>query len=361
MPKKRIKIIHIIGRLDYGGAERLLLDICRKLDKSVFDVSVLALQGTGRLEQKFVEAGISVETLNKKQRFNLSFINKVKVFLEAEKPDIVHTHLFVADFYGGQAALRAKVPVIISTKHDVLSLGFWRDIWSKYLHKKFTKIVAISNATRDYLMKKEKLDFEQIEVIYNGIDVQKYYQEGKLFFDEIVNLGSVGRLSKEKGHKHLIRACRFLKTKDWHLTLVGDGPLRKELEKSAKMLDLQDKIEFVGEVADVRPYLEKMDIFVLPSVSEGLSLAIIEAAMAGKFIIATNVGGVPEIIRHKQTGLLFRPKNIEQLVRQLNWAIENKADVKNMARQLQKEVVEKFDINKIIFQYQDLYSKLRKK
>lgn len=358
---KKIKIAHIIGKLGYGGAEKLLLDLCRKIDKSKFEVLVLSLQGGGELVEQFEKAGITVEIMNKKRKFNLSFIKKVTAFLQTEKPDIVHTHLFVGDFYGGVAALNANVPVIVSTKHDILSEGFWRDFLSRRLRMQFTKIIAISKATKDHLIKTEKISCEKVEVIYNGIDVAKFYLDNPQIFkiDDIV-IGSVGRLSKEKGHKHLIRACRFLRIKNWQLILVGDGPLRKELAKAAQMLGLEEQVQFTGAVADVRPYLQKMDIFVLPSVSEGLSLSIIEAALAGRFVIATDVGGVPEIILHKENGLLFKPKSIEQLVAHLNWAIENKAEASRMAQKLQQQVAQKFDINKIILQYQNFYLKLVK-
>ena len=359
MPTKKIKIIHVIGPMGYGGAERLLLDLCRKIDKSRFDVSVLSVKKKGPLLEKFIEAGIRVEVLEKKFRLQLSLIKKIATIFEQEKPDIVHTHLFLGDFYGGTAALLAKVPVVMSTKHDIMHESWWRDFFSRKIRQRFTKIVAISQATKKFLIKNEKIPAKKIEVIYNGIDVAKFYSDGaNILNDENVVLGTVGRLSKEKGQKHLIRACRFLKTKLWELLMVGNGPMLNELQRSAIMLGLQDKITFVGEVPDVRPYLEKMDIFVLPSVSEGLSLAVIEAALAGRFVIATSVGGVPEIIKDKETGLLFRPKNIEQLVGHLNWAMEHRHDAKRMAAQLQKDVLERFDINKIIFQYQKLYEKL---
>ena len=357
-----IKIVHVIGRLTYGGAETLLLDLCRKIDKSKFQAKVYVLQDDNPLEKQFHDAGIEVEFFHKNGKFDFSVIDRLVKSFKKDKPKIVHTHLFAADFWGGRAALKAKVPHLISTKHDILSEGFWRNYFGRKIRQKFEKVIAISKATQEYLIKQEKLDVHQIEVIYNGIDRNKFLVEKpSLFRHQGLVIGSVGRLSKEKGHKHLVRACRLLKNRNWKLVLVGSGPLEKELKNSVRHLGIEDKVSFVGAVDDVRPWLEKMDVFVLPSVSEGLSLAVLEAALAGKFLVATHVGGVPEIIQNKENGLLFKPKNIEQLVRHLNWVDDHRELSAKMASRLQSEVAEKFDINKIIKQYQALYENLTSK
>ena len=354
-----ITITHIIGRLCYGGAEKLLLDICRKIDKERFRVEVLVLQDDNPLADQFGEAGIKVTFFHKRGKFDFDLVKRVAKYLKQTKPDIVHTHLFAADFYGGQAARLAGVKHLISTKHDILSEGFWRDYLGRRARRRFDRVVAISKATRDFLVEHEGLDYQRVDVIYNGIDMQRFYEEKAHIFpnDEIV-IGSIGRLSKEKGHKHLIRACRFLNNKDWRLILVGDGTMKRELVGLTEYLGLENQVKFTGAVNDVRPYLKDMDVFVLPSVSEGLSLVILEAAAAGKMVVATNVGGVPEIIHNKEDGLLFKPKSIEQLVAHLNWINDHRDAAVKMAKKLQANVVEKFDINKTVGEYEALYERI---
>lgn len=353
------KITHIIGRLCYGGAEKLLLDICRKLDKEKFAVEVLVLQDDNPLADQFEEAGIKVTFFNKRSKFDFDIVKRVAGHLKQAKPDIVHTHLFAADFYGGRAARLAGVKKIICTKHDILSEGFWRDYLGRRARRTFDKVVAISKATREFLINEEGLDYKKVEVIYNGIDTQRFYEANvPIFSNDGIVIGSVGRLSKEKGQKHLIRACRFLNNKDWRLVLVGDGPMKRELVGLTEYLGLENQVKFTGAVDDVRPYLKDMDVFVLPSVSEGLSLVILEAAAAGKVVVATNVGGVPEIIHDKEDGLLFRPKNIEQLVAHLNWIDDHRDAAVKMAKKLQREVMERFDINKTVGEYEALYERI---
>jgi glycosyltransferase involved in cell wall biosynthesis len=356
-----IKLVHIIGRLAGGGAEKLLLDLCRKIDKESFDVTVFVIQEDNPLQQQFEDAGIKLKFFGKKGKTDFSVIKRMAEQLKVLKPEIVHTHLFEADYFGGKAAKLAKVPKLVSTKHDILSEGFLRNYLGHRARQKFDKVIAISSATRDWLMEKEQMPFDMIELIYNGVDPSRFYNEEKeILKNEKIIIGSVGRLAKEKGHKHLIRACRFLRNVDWNLILVGDGPLLNELKTLTQFLGIEDKVKFTGFVEDVRPYLEQMDVFVLPSVSEGLSLSILEAALSGKFIIATDVGGIPEIIKNKETGLLFTPKNIEQLVLHLNWVNDHRSEAQKMAKRLQREVLEKFDINQVVRRYENFYRDLVK-
>ncbi len=354
-----IKIVHIIGSLGYGGAEKLLYDLCRKIDKEKFSVSIVVFQDNNPLAKQFEAAGIKIKYFRKKGPLDFAFVRKMSKYLVSINPDIVHTHLFAGDYWGGKAAEQADVPFIVSTKHDTLNEGRMRTYLGRKKRRSFDRIIAISEAIQEFLIKQEKVSHEKISIIHNGVDVNKFLlEDSKLFATDDLLIGSVGRLSKEKGHKHLIRACRFLKNWNWKLSLVGDGPMRKELEHLALFLGIEEKVHFVGMVDDVRDYLGKMDVFVLPSVSEGLSLALIEAALAGRFIIATDVGGVPEIVTNKETGLLFKPKNIEQLVTHLNWVDEHRDEARKMASRLQKEVIQKFDINKVIREYEAVYEGL---
>jgi L-malate glycosyltransferase len=355
-----IKVTHIIGTLDFGGAERLLLDICRKIDRKIFDIDVIVLKkDNNRLIKSFEEAGIGVRLFDKRSKLDVKIVDRVASYLKQTKPDIVHTHLFTADFWGAMAARQAGVKKIVSTRHALLSEGRVRDSLGAKSRRKMDKVIAISNATKEFMIKKEKIEIEKIKLIYNGIDMNRFFvQDSKLFNNEDFVVGSIGRLSREKGHKHLVRACRFINDKRWSLNIVGDGPMKKELKMLVRLLDIEDKVKFIGSVLDIRSLLNEMDIFVLPSVSEGLSLAVIEAAAAGKFIIATNVGGVPEIVDHQVNGLLFEPKNIEQLVSHLNWVIEHKQEAQKYADLLQQKVKEQFDIVKTIKQYETLYKSL---
>lgn len=357
-----IKIVHVIGRLTYGGAEKLVLDLCRNIDQEKFSVSVAVLQADNPLAQQFISAGIEVEFFEKEKSWDFSIIKKLADYLKEKKPDIVHTHLFAGDFFGYLAVRLAKIKIIVSTKHDILKESFWRNFFGAFCRRRFTAVVAISKATREYLFQAEKIKPQKVKIIYNGVDVEKFYRpNAKIFKKEELVIVCVGRLAKEKGQKHLLRACRFLPFANWRLLLVGDGPKRKELEMLAENLAIRDKVKFSGNVDDVRPYLDLADVFVLPSISEGLSLVILEAALAGKFIVASRVGGVPEIVGDRQNGLLFEPKKAEQLVKHLVWINDNREKAALLAKDLQQFVAENFSLQKTVAQYQKLYEDIANK
>lgn len=352
----KIKIIHIIGKLQMGGAERLLYDLCRKMDKERFSVRVVTVHGGGAAQKLFEQAGIPVMNFEKKGKWDFAAIDALADYLRSERPDVVHTHLFAGDFWGGIAARRAGVNTLISTRHDVLKEGWPRDFLGRIARRKCDKVVAISQFIFDHIVKKEGIAFEKVETIYNGIETSKFYEPRRdiLKRDEIV-IGTVGRLSKEKGQKHLLRAGCFLKNKNWRMLLAGDGPYRFLLENLVQELGIEKRVRFLGEVEDVPAVLREIDIFVLPSVSEGLSLALLEAAVSGCFVIATRVGGIPEVITDGVTGKLFKPKRIEQLVAHLNWVIANPEQARRMAKKLQSDVVERFDLGLMVDKYERMY------
>jgi glycosyltransferase involved in cell wall biosynthesis len=358
---KKIKIIHIIGALDYGGAERLLLDLGRKIDREKFDLAVVSLAPRGTLADKFDDAGVKFVNIPKRFKGDIAVIGRLAAYLKQSAPDIVHTHLNIGDLWGGRAARKAGVKIIVSTRHDVMREGIIRGEFGKAERRQATKIIAISEATKKYLIEKEKVAPEKIVVIYNGIDVSRYWSEKEVLNNEEIVFGSVGRLSREKGHRYLIQALARLKFKNWQLILVGDGPERLKIDALVKKNNLVDRVKFVGATPEVVNYLEQMDVFVLPSLSEGLSLAAIEAGLNGKFVIASDVGGVPEIVSSNKTGLLVPPGNIEALVETLDWVSTHRSEARLMAKKLQKELAEKFDIGQIIKQYEDFYLGLVKK
>ncbi|MEK7511770.1 MAG: glycosyltransferase, partial [Patescibacteria group bacterium] len=168
-----IKVCHVIGRLAYGGAERLLLDICRKIDKDKFQLSIIVLKRDNPLIEQFEDAGVEVKCIEKKGKLDLSLTRRLAEYFKKTKPDIIHTHLFLADYWAGRAARSAGVKRIVSTKHDILSEDLIRDYLGRKARRKCDKVVAISKATREYLVETEKISCDQIEVIYNGIDINK--------------------------------------------------------------------------------------------------------------------------------------------------------------------------------------------
>jgi len=356
---KKIKIIHLITGLNFGGAERLLLDLARGLDSEHFEVKVATVVAGGPLEEEFRAAGVPVRIFKKKSRIGFGVIWKIRKYLRVEAPDIVHTHLFGGDTWGRFAAILARVPVIISTEHNTnLDEGWAKRKVKKFLSFFTKKIIAISEAVQNYSIVRDRISAKKIVVIRNGINLEKFSSLPEKKFGDPPVIGVVGRLEEQKGHKYLFEALNLIKTIPWILWVVGDGSLKNDLEHLAKDLNLRERIIFLGARRNVPEILSKIDIVVMPSLWEGLGIAVLEAAAAGKPIVASRVGGIPEIISDGETGILVEPGNVKSLADGLEHVLLGKIDAKDMGARARKMVEEKFSVEKMIQEYEELYTEL---
>ena len=359
---KRIKIIYIITRLNIGGAETMLFDLASRLNPERFEVKVATVVGDGPLVQNFREAGIEVSLFEKRGKIGLGLIWKLWRYLRREKPEIVHTHLFGGDTWGRIAAIFARVPVIVSTEHNTnLDEGWAKRKIKKFLSFFTKKIVAVSEAVREYSVSRDRIKAKKITVILNGIDILKFSAAEKERFSNPPVIAVIGRLDEQKGHKYLFEALNLIKMIQWVLWVVGDGSLKNNLELLAKDLNLRERIIFLGARRNVAEILGQIDIFVLPSLWEGLGLAVLEAAAAGKPIVASRVGGIPEIISDGETGILVEPKNVKSLADGLEHVLLGTAEAKEMGERVREVVREKFSVGQMVEKYEQLYQGLTSK
>jgi glycosyltransferase involved in cell wall biosynthesis len=356
---KKIKIIHIITSLNFGGAEIMMLDLARGFSSEFFEIKVATVVRGGSLEEDFKETGIEVRVFEKKGKVGLGVIWKLWRFLRHEKPDIVHTHLFGGDTWGRIAAILARVSVIISTEHNTnLDEGWVKRKVKKFLSLFTKKIVAVSEAVKKYSVSRDKIKEKKIIVIPNGINLDKFSGVPEKEFGDPPVIGVVGRLEEQKGHKYLFEALNLIKTIPWILWVVGDGSKKNELERLAKDLNLRERIIFLGARRNIPEILSGIDISSFPSLWEGLGLAVLEAAAAGKPIVASRVGGIPEIISDGETGILVEPKNVKSLADGLERVLLGKIDAREMGARAKKMVQEKFGVEKMVEAYDKLYKEL---
>lgn len=357
MEKKKIKIIHIIPTLDMGGAERLMVDIALGLDRKIFESEVVCISSGGFWQKELEEADIPLTILNKKKGFSLRALLKLKKILKEKQPDIVHTHLFGADFYGRLAAKLANIKVIISTEHNLnISEGFFRKTAKKITNKFATRIIAVSEAVRAYAIQKEGADESKVKVIYNGIRLEKFLNEkGDYALGKTFKIGSIGRLSKQKGYEYLIEAINKLNDRKIVCQIASDGELKEQLNEKIALLGLGRQIELVGYKKNTPEFLNSLDLFVLSSRWEGLGIVILEAGAAGLPVIASDVDGIKEIIDDKEDGLLFTKGNSDELKEKIKYLLNNESERKRLGQALQRKIIEKFDIEKIVRQYEEVY------
>jgi len=373
-----IKVLHIIPSLAVGGAEKLVSDMVEFADRSRFDVAVMRITGTDSfLVEKLTSKGYQVYTIvldyeaiapSKVIRRLLRAIKNMRRtynLLREIRPDIIHSHLSALRI-ALIPALLCRIPVKVHTIHTVAEKG------AKGITRFFNRIafkffgfvpVSISQEVAESV---KKLYGRKIStpVIYNGIDVQKFSidQPKRVDRDKTI-LINVARLSREKNHALLVRA--FSKAvqscPNLELWLVGDGELRRDIEELVKQLGLEEKVKFFGVRSDVPELLSQADIFVLSSDYEGFGLVVAEAMAAGLPVIATAIGGIPEILEGGRAGILVPPKDVDALAKaivELARDEKKRAELSDYGRKL---VAERFDIRRTVREYEKLYLELLEK
>lgn len=377
----KTNILHVIPDLDIGGVEIMILTLLEELDKKKYKTTVAYWLGDKRLADGVEKAGVEAIDLKVKNGSLLRVIFRLVKLIKEKKIKLIHTYLFDADLCGFLAAKWAKVPIIIST---VPSFTFFKTKKHRFRYKImslfFDKFITVSKALEKYLVKYCRINSSKVTTVYCGVNLNKFNirvekeeinklrEDFSLGENDIV-IGTVGRLEFRKGHRYLLEsAVRVSKVyPKVKFLLVGIGELRNELKDFAKRLDITSKIIFAGFAQDIPSALSLLDIFVLPSLDEGLGIAILEAMACGLPVIATNVGGIPELVKDGETGLLVAPRSssalasaIIRLLADKEYATTLREAGKKRAKQFSSKImVEK--IEEIYDYYVDLkMSKLEK-
>lgn len=372
-----IKIAYVIPTLDLGGAERQLVALARGLDRSRFLPVIFCLTATGPLVADLEEAG--VETRCFALRGLKVWRNPVRVAqcllaffndLKKEKPEIVHGLLFHAYVLGTYAAKLTGVPIVIASRR---SLGHFKGGKPHYLlaerlaNRMTDLIVANSEAVKEDVVRQERVEPAKVRVIYNGIDPYLYdipadpaLRASLGVPEEARIVGVVANLIHYKGHRFFLQACQEVKRKYPAVCflLIGDGPLRGALEGLARKLGLDKDVLFLGSRQDIPQLLALMDVAVLPSLEEGFPNAILEAMAARKPVVATRVGGVPEVVIHGETGLLVPPKDPPALAEAIIELLGDPKRAEEMGKAGRDRVKKEFGLDRMIREMEGLYEEL---
>lgn len=354
---KKIKIFQITHGLGAGGAERLVFELAARLPKFGFEVTTVVVLEGGPLEKDFERAGLKVIKLRKRGLLGRGTIEDLTELFKREKPDIVHTHLFLADMWARTAAKRAGVPVIITTEHNVNVEYRWKHrAINRRLQTLNQAFIAVSGQVKKELMRRDKVPAQKIHVILNGIDLPRVIDRGSRKFHAPLRLIAVGRLFKQKDHETLLRAVAEISTA-WNLRIIGTGPLEKHLKALAKKLGIDSKVEFIGFRNDVPKLLAESDVFCFPSRWEGLGLAAIEAAAAGLPVIATDLPALKEVFKSGEVKFV-KSGDVDGWVRAITEIFEQPTPALKTAAKTQMRIKQRFSIDRMAKEYAELYSKL---
>lgn len=362
-----INILHVISKLPIGGVETLLLMILRNMDKQKLFPIVCSLTNKGEIGKEIEDLGIEVVCLNKlKHRFDWTIVRDIFQLIKQKNIKIVFSYQYHANLYGRLGATIAQVPCTVASVHNVYTIDkkIHRRVINKYLAKFTDKIVAVSKAVKEDILRYDSISDNKVEIIYNGVEMNKFLDmngnsirsEFGISLDTRV-IGTVGRLTPQKGQRHLLEAMSKIKEKFPRIVLlmVGDGPMKDELKNYARILGLNDTVIFTGPRRDIPSLLAAMDIFVLPSLWEGLSISLIEAMAAGKPVITTDIPPIREVINSEKAGILVPPHKSKAIADAIELLLRNKNLAESLGIAAWERAFSTFNIETTIHQYTNIF------
>jgi glycosyltransferase involved in cell wall biosynthesis len=364
--RDRIRVVELLATGTSGGAQEHVFNIVSRLDRSRYDVSVLSL-GNGAAIRRLERAHIEVCVLDDMD--DTAAIQAVAAHLAAVKADVVHNHMYRAEVVGTQAAWALAAagkrrPYIVGTVHSSRIRSDEDRELLRQLTPKMDHLIAVSRAIE------RKLDEEgrvgaPISLIYNGVDLTRYSEPdicGTLHSEFPIPpdspiVGVVARLEPEKGHPTLIAAwpAVIAAVPKAHLLIVGEGSQRELLEAQVKELGIRSSVTFTGRRDDVPAVTAALDIAVLPSYREAQGLSILEAMALSRPVVASAVGGIPEMIEDGRTGLLVPPRDPAALSAAIVRLLKNHPYADTLAKAAQNQVHDRFCVELMVRAIESIY------
>jgi glycosyltransferase involved in cell wall biosynthesis len=383
---QRIRIVQVITRLIKGGAQKICLDLAESLPKDQYEVHLVSGPETGPEGSLWEKAnqlkGISITVIPELVRSASLFKDSIALiklyqFFRLVSPKIVHCHTSKAGFLGCLSARLANVPVVVFSPYGHLFAedaqipgvsGNWLRLKLFYFLSRLAgicadKIIAQNQKDKDDQIKLKLAPPQKYEVIYNSIELTNI-PNSKF---QIPNpqshyplLATIGRLSPEKGQKYLLEAIKLLKTTfpSVYLSVIGDGPLREELEDITEKLDIQDNVQFLGLSDNPRSLLKDIDIFVLPSLYESFGIVLLEAMAEKKPVIASKTSGIPDVVIDRKTGILVEPASADAIADAIIKLVKDKELAKKMGQAGYERLTSLFLKERMLNSFDALYKKL---
>ena len=369
--KSPVNILHITFNMGFGGTEQVIRQLVTHLDKANFHNEIACIDGeVGPIGQSLkMDHGIKYHTRRRASGFDLKTVLWLRRLIRSGHFNIVHCHQYSPYIYGWFAHWGTGAKVVF-TEHGRFHPDQYRKkakFINPFIARTSHKLVAISAATRDALVEYEYMPRSKIDIIYNGIApliAQESHKE-RLRSELRIKpgqkvIGTVARLDSVKNQALILRAARSLLDQkyDIRILLVGDGPERQNLEALADQLNLGDSVIFTGFQSDPSTFLSLMDIFLLPSFTEGTSMTLLEAMSLGIPTVATRVGGTPEIVVEGETGTLIKSADLEAFVPAIQNLIDHSTIHKKMSENAKHHFTKRFTAQYMAGQYQLCYKSI---
>lgn len=360
-----VRVAHLVQGLEVGGLEMMVVSLVEGLDRARYTPIVCCYDTAGTLTQRLAALGIEWHLLPRRPGVDLGYIFKLARLFRSIRADIVHLHNPTAFFYGALAGRLAGVRGVIYTEHGRDFSASYKVRWAnRLLSRLVDRIVVVADFGRRYLVEKEGVAPGKIVTVRNGIDAAPFGNPNPRAVRDRLEIGVdvplvgiVARLAPIKNHELLIRAMRQVAdaVPRAQLLVIGDGSCRAALEALVALLHLGDRVRFLGERSDVPDLLQALDVFVLCSHSEGLSLTLVEACAAGRAIVATDVGGNGEVVERGVNGLLVPSNDEAALAQALIELLKDPERRARMGQQGRARFEREFTLAGMVRAYEDLY------
>lgn len=375
MSHNRIRVLYVVENTSFGGGERGFGQLAIGLNQDRFHTALAAHPG-GKLEEIAREAQIPFFPLDMSRKVNFRTISNLSSLITQNRIDIAHSMGTRTDFFARLACSRKPSTAIVCTVAMLVD-GFDVDLLRKTVYKiadrysarHVTRYITVSRALKDRLVRERGIPPDKISVIYNGVELDQY--NPNLYLSEETRrtlgirnnypiIGTVGRLVYQKGFSYFLEAAKqvYLEKKQVQFVIVGHGREEANLKYLAESLGISHVCSFVGLRFDIAQLLSAFDVFVLSSILEGLPRIVIEAMAMKRPIVASDIDGVREQLRHNETGLLVPPADPKALAQAILNLLDDRERAKRLGREARKAAEEMFDLKHTLANVEMLYEQI---
>jgi glycosyltransferase involved in cell wall biosynthesis len=368
----KINVLLVIGSLHYGGAERVVANLAKGLNRDRFDVRIVCTRAIGKVGEELQSQGLSVALTGSNTRWSrrLAPLNLLSALRE-DRPDIIHTHGVVALSAAGPLSYVGTLPPWIHTFHyGNYPYAKQRQMWiERLLSRGASQLIAVAEAQREAVIRYNRVRPESIRTVFNGVDANPHSDDASTrnrkrlelgFSANDILIGTVAVLSEQKGVTYLLQAARRLADKDRRIRflIVGGGPLEADLRGQASRLGLEGVVTFTGWRSDVGQLLTTFDVFVMSSLWEAMPLTLLEAMAAGKAIVVTDVGDNARLVQNDLSAVVVPPRDDAALAAAIHRLVVEPDTRTRLGARALEEFRSKYTVSHMVHQHEAIYTSL---
>jgi glycosyltransferase involved in cell wall biosynthesis len=363
-PSRSARVLLVVDSLEVGGAERHVVDLASALRRKGHEVEV-ACSIAGGLSKPLEEVGVPVRPLTRrlvKRRVSLAYARGIRKLLREGRFDLVHAHIYASAVAAAVATRGTGLPLVVTEHTEASWQNLWARLFSRWTYRRARQIIAVSTPIERRLIERDGVSPERVTLIPNAVipasgnppSLADTLPDGWL---EMPLVGVVARLQPEKGVATFLKAAAHVSmvSPEARFLVVGDGPLREELVDLVGRVGLRERVHFLGYRVDAQRLIGLLDVLVVPSLTEGSPLIVLEAMAAGVPVVASAVGGIPDQVRHGEVGVLVPPDDPNALAGALGALLEDPALARRLGEAGRRRTENEFSHEALVRRIEAVY------